>query len=822
MFKRPWYDRVVPKLLHAPLKTVLTCSRESGVELALRRLHGLDTPQIIIWVDENNQFMDIEHLLTEAVVAGLGSSLLRERATKDQVLQALADYQLLVGPVFLAIGWADKVHGLVELLVESLTPASRMLVVADESMESTRIQDFAHMEGDFLDMSFDEAVRESRGAVSDVKLLEIFTQSEAKFAAFRSNLLEDLSTEKHHALAVDARNWGEALTVEGVLDALIRLERWGDAFELACTRACERLPEFIDDVGNFYFNAGSYSYLWSRLQSLPPDVKRDEKIAYWLVAVALATNRPREFSRHVREALVSSEAPEIRATSAVVAPTREMVAETLDALSKVRSPATLRAHGFALAWEGQSAEPISLFREAMRLAERDGAEHLVVACGVDIAEVEIRQGNYKSGAEWAEWALKEYQQRGLNENLRYMSALSTNAFAKLLLGELEAAAQLLDKLDVGTSYVDVPGYEAITSTLGDLALLRGEYAEAHSHYSSIHENAPIEVYCFTALSLVSLYVAQGDWESAAGLAESAYALSRSSTPYEQAIAELVVGIALSEVDSSSAEKHLLEALSAVSSKFHVAQSAAWLALVRFRKGRRKAAVEALRHGSDGLRELGKSGWELICARHPLTESVRKLWTQLEYEHEFVFLGSRKVVSGSQEDEIGLRAAEILTALIVHSNGLSGEQLQTHIHGDAPASRSTLKASVSRLRRTVAIGSGPYRIEATYRADFIRVLELISSGELQQALNLYGGSLLPESESPLVKEWRAHVDEVVRSAVLETRDPDHLIQLGTILDNDLEIWEAAKDCVAPSDYRRPVINSRIRRIRSAWSSEDAQD
>src|SRR5690606_36664637 len=127
--------------------------------------------------------------------------------------------------------------------------------------------------------------------------------------------------------------------------------------------------------------------------------------------------------------------------------------------------------------------------------------------------------------------------RGLNENLRYMSALSTSAFARLLLGDLAAATRMLEKLDVNPSYINVPGYEVITSTLGDLAFIRKDFERALSFYSSIHESAPIEVYSFTTLSLLSVYVAQGDWETAIRLAECAYSLSRSSTPYEQAIAE---------------------------------------------------------------------------------------------------------------------------------------------------------------------------------------------------------------------------------------------------------------------------------------------
>jgi tetratricopeptide (TPR) repeat protein len=451
----------------------------------------------------------------------------------------------------------------------------------------------------------------------------------------------------------------------------------------------------------------------------------------------------------------------------------------------------------------------------MRLAEREGAGHLVVACGVDIAEVEIRHGNFKSGLEWAEWAIFEYKRRGLNEHLRYKSAVATSAFANVLLGDEFEAARLLAGLDIGTAYLDVPGYEGIVSALGDVALVQGEYDRALSVYAGIHENAPLEVFGFTALSLVAAHIAMRDWHSATGLAETVFAVSRSSTPYERALGELVMGMALSETDSPKAESLLVSAISGLKAELHVAQAVAWLAIVRLRQGRRKDAVEALKAGSAGIAELGLSGWKLICAQHPLTEEVMRLWTQAEYEFEFNFLGGRKVKTGAGEYEPGLRAAEILAVLAIHATGLSGEQLHSHVYGEMPYPRSTLKASVSRLRDTVPIGSNPYRIDATFRADFIRVLDLISAGKLQRALNLYSGSLLPGSESPLIEEWREHVDESIRSAVLESRDPDHLIQLGTQLDDDLEIWESAKECLTPNDYRRPVVNARIRRIRASW-------
>jgi len=99
-----------------------------------------------------------------------------------------------------------------------------------------------------------------------------------------------------------------------------------------------------------------------------------------------------------------------------------------------------------------------------------------------------------------------------------------------------------------------------------------------------------------------------------------------------------------------------------------------------------------------------------------------------------------------------------------------------------------------------------------------VLELMSNGEVQRALNLYKGPLLPDSEAPFIQEWRDHIDEVLRNAIIESGDVDLLIQYGTLLDDDLAVWERARDIMALSDYRRPVVNARIRRIRTSWKAD----
>lgn len=817
MYTDRWHDRVGRVIRGLPSRSYLQCSRDSGIQIAIQRLQGIGLPLICIWIDDVSNSDVMGERLSEAVTSGLGSALIRKGVSYTEGLRVLADYQLMVGPIHIVVGWASVCEQFVQELAQCLSGESSMLIVSDSSPTSATPLGFESADATFLNLSFSEAVREARGILADADVASLLEASSGCYGYFRRELLKTLRGVAPEPQTGDSWEWSEGIAFEGLLEALKARSLWSDAFELACSHLPERLEEFIDEAGNWYFDRGAYEYLWSRLNGLPPDIKRFDKIAYWLASTAIATNRRREQSRYSVQVLTHAEAPELRAATAVATPSETMLQETSRAVGKLRSPATLRAHGYALDRAGNRTDPILLFREAMRLAERDKAHHLVVACGIDIAELEIRQGKYGSGAEWAHWALEEYRRRGLNERLRYASGLATLAFARLLLGEREVANELLREIDLDDSLIEIPSYEAVVSTAANLAFTNLDYVGATDLYSINHSNAPIEAFCFTALDLVGAYFAQEREADARQLADQAFTISRSSSKYEQALGDLSMGIAYSRLEPQVAEQHLLAALDGLvctTANVHTAQAAIWLAIVRLQQDRRKDAVEALRIGVDGIQELGQTGWCLLSANHPLTGRVQELWSRTEVEFEFHFLGAKQISDGCKTSVLGIRAAELLAILGMHPAGLSAERLHTLQYGDL-AYKSTLKANISRLRSIVPIGSNPYRIDATFQADFLQLLDLISTGELQKALNLYKGPLLPESESPTIIEWREHIEESLRLAVIDSGDPDNLIQLATLFDDDLEIWEHARNVMPVNDYRRPVVNARIRRIRASW-------
>jgi hypothetical protein len=147
-------------------------------------------------------------------------------------------------------------------------------------------------------------------------------------------------------------------------------------------------------------------------------------------------------------------------------------------------------------------------------------------------------------------------------------------------------------------------------------------------------------------------------------------------------------------------------------------------------------------------------------------------------------------------------------------GYSGEALLYELYGEE-GSRSTLKATVSRARRILKLQSGPYRLEGDLYADVVHLDELLRIGHLREALELYKGPLLPESEAPGVRRARERIDEAIRQAVLHSGEADLALRLARKFPDDLELWEKARELTPKDDPAYPLIRARIHRIRGEW-------
>lgn len=210
--------------------------------------------------------------------------------------------------------------------------------------------------------------------------------------------------------------------------------------------------------------------------------------------------------------------------------------------------------------------------------------------------------------------------------------------------------------------------------------------------------------------------------------------------------------------------------------------------VRKAPARASSAAAARRQGSATLAVLG-----LACGR--LTRDGRTL-------------------------ELSVRHTELLTMLALHPAGLTSTALAELINPDLTT--TTLRAEMLRLRRVLADfdaelipDSRPYALPIRIELDAARVLDLVSNGNLEEALRAYPDGVLPESDAPGVVRLRTRVGRALREAVLGDG------ALGIVLEylrrpeaeHDVEAWECALTLLPPRSPRRALVVAHLEQLQS---------
>ncbi|AXB48757.1 helix-turn-helix domain-containing protein [Amycolatopsis albispora] len=165
----------------------------------------------------------------------------------------------------------------------------------------------------------------------------------------------------------------------------------------------------------------------------------------------------------------------------------------------------------------------------------------------------------------------------------------------------------------------------------------------------------------------------------------------------------------------------------------------------------------------------------------------------------------------REVPITLRHAEILTLLALHPAGLTADKLAWQLYGDA-GNPVTVRAEIHRLRGQLGpevVRTRPYRLAAELDADFLRARSAARRGFTVD----FPGPLLPESESPAVREERESLTALVRHVLLTTGDSDALwsywdTSCGV---DDTEIMDALLDALPREDPRRSLVRTHRGRL-----------
>ncbi|RAY16656.1 transcriptional regulator [Actinomadura craniellae] len=190
------------------------------------------------------------------------------------------------------------------------------------------------------------------------------------------------------------------------------------------------------------------------------------------------------------------------------------------------------------------------------------------------------------------------------------------------------------------------------------------------------------------------------------------------------------------------------------------------------------------------------------------ESRPALWLSLlGGEQPQVRVGERTV-------PLSLRHAEILALLILHPRGLTAERLSAYVYGDE-GNPGTIRAEIHRLRAQLGgiISAKPYRLDVEADADFQAVRRRLAAGDVTGAVRLYGGELLPRSESPELCAERAELAVRLRRQVLDGGGVESLwdyAQDGACQD-DLEVFQRLAAVLPPGDPRQISVQLRVRRL-----------
>jgi tetratricopeptide (TPR) repeat protein len=822
-----WLDEHLRAIRNSPGPVVILAGREWGTYELIAEIGTQECP--VLWLDFSGK-AEVDTVaqgirLSDAIRQTFGSPLFGYGVPVEHGLSILRKHAALLGPFIIALTAADAVPGLGNRLLTLCLEASVKLILSVQGPIPESWRTALHS-ARALSIT-PERLRLTRGQARELagseigsrdcdRLLEDARGAFVPFLEMKYQLL-GLPPPRLKGRSVGAPSIPDTLTSEEVFEILVRRQRWMEALELSVHEFPERVGEVVGQAGDLYFDQGLFDGLWRLLSRIPNAYRFSEEVLYWMFSAAIAVRKQEEVLRSVEDYLNENDAPELRALYAASGFARNPLDEAERAYGTKKSALTANFYGFVLATHSDPSGAITYLEEALDLFEKQENHHRVVSTAISICDAYINLGEYGNAASWAAWALKEFAERDLREELLRYHAIALLAYAKLLLGEVETGLSLLEPIELSDEIFGIPSMEAVVSTIGDYALVTGRPKDALKNYEIVFRRFGRRLGPYAVNDMVRALLHLGEVDRARSLANESVGLSAASNPYERQRALLACGT----VEAAAAPHKAVFLLEMVLTHYEkalnapaLAQSGIHLAKAHLQQGDADRARHALSRASPGLRHLARSGWLLLGGPEEQFHEVWDLWNEDTAPVELRFMGGRKMRIQHRTRDYPLRWCEILAVLAFHPQGLNGEQLAMLLYGDGE-NMSTLKANVSRMRKDVPVSSRPYRIALPYTADFVELDKALREGRVREALELYHGPLLPDSESPFVVELREYLEETLRQAALNSSDIEVLLSLARKLGDDLELWEAASQQLSQNDPLLPLAKAHVKRIQRSW-------
>ena len=221
--------------------------------------------------------------------------------------------------------------------------------------------------------------------------------------------------------------------------------------------------------------------------------------------------------------------------------------------------------------------------------------------------------------------------------------------------------------------------------------------------------------------------------------------------------------------------------------------------------------------ADGMRvvvePLDASGYLLVSLADD--EAQRARFTGTPARLSALGTDTAELRVDGRSERLSRRHSEIVVALVLAGAGVTGERLGVDLYGDG-IHPVTLRAEMSRLRAMLGadlLGSRPYELRRPVRADFQVVCERLAAGQVAEALAAYTGPLLPCSEAPAIVEFRTGLEQQLRAAVLDSRDPALLRRWVDAPwgSDDAYAWEVLVRSLPPRSAQRAAAGARARAL-----------
>lgn len=779
-------------------KLVLEGGEKDGVDFVFQALAtpktlwlALDAPSTVSSVTQGN-------LLAEVVNCALKSSFLPLALPYPFHIERLKAHQDLLEGYKIFVSNAQ----LAPSLAESLLSLSCQVVLGWQG--DSQPADVDVVSKSDLALTFAEARAEARDLPIDAldNLYKITAGAYLEFHIGLSRLTGAPLPEVPHPSGTTLRPLGQEVLEDPkkVLDQLLAQGRLIEALEVACLNVPERVNDFVCLAGASYQDRGLHEHLFLNLYSLD-DAFQTEAVLEWLLVGAVGSGHLNDALPLVKAHLATSRADDLRAryVGLLRDPVRQLeMAEDLATTNP--TPLTLFQWGRL---HPDAERGVSILKESIRLAEASNRPYEIVRNGGALAARFSHLGDFSASRSWSEWALRHFDQFKLNDGKRLLRLKNDWAVASMVMGETAGLREELWSMQ-GALETSLPDM-ALTyrQTLAELELIEGRVESARKLAESCVWQTSRRFLSQYVVTLVRVLIEQDALSKALDEAQQAYALTEHE-PFGRG-ARLALGMALSALGDPAALPHL----EAVMYSNEPAERRCAATLYYLASSGKNAA--SLPEEIRGLfKDVRRSGLLMFSGPASRFESV---WAGVLGENvplRLVTLGKTDVYLHGEPVYVSSAKLELLVILALHQGeGLNVEQIRLLL--SQPGAKQNVRTAMSRLRQLVPISAAPYKLALPYTLDAYEVESLVAAGRLREALALYEGPFLAASELTIISEYRAFLEDVLRQAVLASKDTEVLYSFAERF-NDFEVWErVCEQFEHLSDPRVAVAKARLSRL-----------